>query len=286
MYHYFTQTKSSRNNAVRTITAETSVIFSDAIIWFGFMANVAAAAFLYGLSNSFYEYALAILVSCVFVNAGFLSLSIHLYGHKKLGGRQAMKIRWIPLYGLILLGDLIVFGQLVRHMHLWADKFVDTPCYAAENWVMDYLNRAMWIEAPLFIVATIAVCGPSLWQVVAFPGLGDWMITIADYIVISGCVIVPCLSFAALWYDYYAILQIRSRAKTAFGNAYRDNTIGYGQVVVSGFALQALFTFCARIFCRSPCWFVTTVAVQRAKTMCSRLQIQLLERAGTARPII
>ena len=251
LYYYFAKSEPSPRNSIRHITAQTSVIFSDAMIWFGFMANVAAIAFFWGLSSSFYEYALAILVACLFVNAGFLSLTIYLYGIRRLGGTLAMYVRSIPLYGLLLLGNHLVFGQLVRHMYLWADGFVDTPCYAADNWVMKYLSTAMWIEAPLFAVATIAVCGPSLWKCVGSPKVGGVLSTTADSLVILGFVIVPGLSFAALWYDLHAIIQIRSRARAAFGNAYADNSIGYGQVIAGGFALQAIFTYLSRILCKS-----------------------------------
>ena len=55
--------------------------------------------------------------------------------------------------------------------------------------------------------------------------------------------------FAALclWVDLVLIVILRRSAQKAFGASYEDNAVGYGQIIVSGFAVQALAKFLGSI---------------------------------------
>ena len=255
-YYYLTKEKSFRNEELRDITMQTSAIFSDATIWFGVMAVVAGWIFEDAKARTFYGYSLAIIVAYLFVNSAILTLSLHLNRNGHLGDTQSVVARFIPLFIMYWMEGPIIITCLQRreHMPKQASRMFDTPCYADGFWPLEYLHRATSIEASRFIV----ILFPCLVAILHFPfvtprvGVKEYKKYLEEKFgttIFFGSTIVIMLSFAGMWYDFYAILRIRSRARKGFGQDYEDDAIGYGQIIASGFALQGVVTYLLRTFC-------------------------------------
>ena len=237
IYYYLKQDASLHTKALRAIALETSVIFTDTVLWFGLMALIAALTFYRSKAKSFYEYTLATLVALLLKNAGMVTtLALYLYDVALLGNKQTQLLRGAIILMNIGVGLWLMIDALQRgtgNGSTWAEDFVDTPCYAQEFWPLHDLYPACWLEVVIFLLPQVMISG-EYWGV---------------KLLIACCMTSILLSFVALWYDLGLIFKIKARAKVDFGDSYDDDAIGYGQIIATGLALQALTNYLWKVVC-------------------------------------
>ncbi|ERF70326.1 hypothetical protein EPUS_09370 [Endocarpon pusillum Z07020] len=262
VYYHSTRKRSFGNAILEQITVEISLIFSDGIAWFGLMATLAGMIYMSGKAQSYYEYTLAALVSFLFANAGLLSLSIYIYHPEKLGNTVSVNIRTIPLLAMICLGlgflgtaleennkeegrSAIVSNKIFNTtagVNTFKD-FIDTPCYADGFWPLEYLHGPRLMQLVIFIIASIL----AFLEMVDACARGRLWRASFNFIMPFGLRTIPMVALAGLWYDFATIVKVRARASASFGPSYEENTAGYGQIIASGLALQAVFNYLVKV---------------------------------------
>ena len=208
-------------------------MFSDTSLWYGAMAIVASSIYALHQARTQYEYRMSIIVGFLFANVGFLSTTIAFYTSDQVQDKQNRWIRAIPLMVIVIMSAFLV-ANFVSNLHephegdrLFA-QFNDGYCYIDSFWLNDpstfLLPQAILYGAPIAWIVVTSFC--HTWLVVE-PAILIYII--------------------ALWYSLGLILLLKARARLVYGRSYEDDSIGYGQIIATGFAAQALLTYIIKV---------------------------------------
>ena len=224
-YYMITRNCRFANHELRERTKETAVLFSETSLWFGMMACVASIIYTFVMATTKYENTLCFLVAFLLTNAGILTTLLGFYGDPLPHVRERNAISLIPF--LVSIGSSLWFV-----IQIFSTRSLDGPdqahnadwyCYVSEDW-LNRLGKIAWIpQTALF--GLVALC-------TMFEDIASVLLPIG----ILGLV-------STMWTDFALIVTIRNRASTAFGSAYKDKSFGYGQIIATGFAAQALATY-------------------------------------------
>ena len=262
----------SSNKTIRSAILRSSVIFWDAVIWFALLASIAGMFYLQR-AQSVYEYTLCVHVVYLMTNA--LGAMIFMYLREDVRHLDGRHLRIFGQFAVYFVTQCVWGYSLpqINNIFVSGVNYVDLPCYAAELWPIKLLTIVTWLQEAIHILLVLVNFIP-VWRYFfpeffkrieggTPPKLKGKRAVLIKNIRRRGMFdqrvwglqrqllfVVGCLTIVVLWVDFVFIVWIRNRAQAAFGPSYEDNAIGYGQVIASGFAAQAIITFTASCICK------------------------------------
>lgn len=247
-YHYrpgFHQSK------LRKIIAETSSIFADATFWLSSIAILAGCY--YSMSNikSLYEEAMFSLVTSLSTSANILSFLVLEYYRNDVPNSHSFPIHYIAML-VIWFGSLLIFFLQNSKLGYLPSEYIDAPCYIDGLGLLSYATRivyintiCIWAGAACSVISLVLFLVDFLFSKSGVRGsqVKEFMQKIDrhQYLICYSCA--TSLYLIGLWFTFCAILNVKARARVAFGSSFEDDAFGYGQIIACGFAASAMLTF-------------------------------------------
>ena len=231
------------------------------------MVSIACNIYIY-IAQSIYEVALSCLVPFLLFFASLCLATMNPYPRDVLGHDRSFRA-WTQyiaaVAGIATLGPSIIRFYNLPH----TPKFYrDMPCYAAGVWLAKFVFISAFALVGLyfwylvFLTSWIAGAGFIRSRLDRPPEAQararKWVYRINATIII----IFFLVAYAFLWIDFAFIMIVRQRSRTAFGTSYSDDQIGYGQIIASGFCLQAVLQYLHMLACK----FVPLFSILRLQT--------------------
>ena len=218
------------------------------------MASVASNVYIY-YAPSVYELALSCLVAYLACFASLALVTLNLYPRDAL--KDDRKFRWVIQYLAVVAGLCIMAPSIIRFKQLphFARLYLDMACYAEGVWPASYVYSCAWGLLTVYglsvFYSIFATCGSYYLRArVDRPSRTAAVMRKVIYLVnFTVIAMIISASYVFLWLDMAFIILLRSKARKAFGDSYEDDAFGYGQIIASGFCLQAVLQYFHMLKC-------------------------------------
>jgi hypothetical protein len=254
-----------RKSRFKFALSKASVSFFDTLLYFNFMVMIAGIVYV-TQAGTIYERVLCVLVSCLTNSASLVLVTVYSYPQEGKSLRQ-----WTQAIGLSLSEPLLIIA-LLGFEDLDLFPLEDNYCYEGNILPLTAMKVSCWMQVASFILLilglgllNVAPYWVKLWsRIRQQPTSGD-LAGLESLISLLLGVLVIVLQLVSMWINFYFIAVIREEAKTFFGSSYADNAMGYGQIIASGFCLQAIVQWLYLMWSKSQLTYTPTRALKRPK---------------------
>ncbi len=224
-----------------------SEAFRSTLVFFAVITGIASYVQL-SRSESRYERVLNALNAFICSNACVALVYLAKYDDQKHNRHRGVATYALAVAGLLLLGFTIatVVELAQVDMPYVLSKYKDFGCYLSTSSPLDWTLPLAIVHMVFFATSILACLVAACVEKRKRAGSSNKRAWSKIFRSSTFMVLLLIISFSAIvlmWSDLVVILLIRSLSKKSFGDSYKDDMVGHGQIIAMLFCLEAATLF-------------------------------------------